>query len=165
MSQHKSKDKIIESISWLFLGLGLFALVGFLLTSRNFGEVQKELSKVIAISSLPVGLLLRGLKYLANEREKLLARIDELEKYKTGYSNDIEVIHIQISTAKENIDRLAESFKDIIEDYQTEDRKLDRRLVEIEARTQVSSKLGEHEARLMQIDERINKLGDLIDNG
>ena len=151
-----NKDKLLDLIVIVLVVAGCVAIIEGLIYMRH-EELASLVRKIIAYSSVPFGLLIKSLKFLASERDKLNQRLEALSKSVTDNKTSIDLLRANLEgRGEEHFRQLAEireMFDQLGDELQQADRELDRRLVVQESRSGLQQRIGELEQRVRDIDK------------
>lgn len=144
-----SKDKLLDWIVILLVAVGLVVL-GEHLVSLSSSQALKLITKGVQFASLPLGLAIKAFKWVASERAKLDRVLDEVREIAlTNRGND--------DSLREQIRFIRDDFVGQRAEFQETSLNLDRRMIRLEARTELTSKLETHEQRLNELTDRFNQ--------
>ena len=144
-----TKDKLLDWIILLLIAIGLVVL-GERLVFLSSSEALGLLSKIIQYASLPLGLILKFCKWISSEREKIAKLLAEVREIAIANRGNDDALREQIKFIRDDFVALRTEFQDAI-------LKLDKRAIRLEARTELTSKLEQHERRLNELTDRFNQ--------
>ena len=144
-----SKDKLLDWIVILLVAVGL-VVIGEHLVSLSSSQALKLITKGVQFASLPLGLAIKAIKWIASERSKLDRILDEVREIAlTNKGND--------DSLREQIRFIRDDFVGMRTEFQETGLNLDRRMIRLEARTELASRLETHEQRLNELTDRFNQ--------
>lgn len=143
------KDKLLDWIVILLVAVGLVVL-GEHLISLSSSQALKLLTKGIQYASLPLGLAIKLFKWIASERDKLDKLLQEVREIALTNRGNDEAIREQLRFVRDDF----VSFRNESQESRLD---LDRRMIRLEARTELATKLEGHEARLNELTDRFNQ--------
>lgn len=144
-----SKDKLLDWIVLLLVAVGLVVL-GEQLISLSSSQALKLLTKGVQYASLPVGLAIKLFKWISSERDKLDKLLQEVREIAlTNRGND--------ESLKEQLRFIRDDFISSRVEFQESALSLDRRMIRLEARSELATKLENHETRLNELTDRFNQ--------
>jgi chromosome segregation ATPase len=116
----------------------------------------------VAFGSVPFGLLIKGLQFVSNEREKLNNRLDAIARSVADNRTSIDVLRADTEARRDDLNRqnanLLIQLDQLSDEYHEGYRAIDRRLVIQEARSGLSQKIGELEQSVREINNQLNEL-------
>lgn len=143
------KDKLLDWIVLLLVAVGLVVL-GEHLISLSSSQALRLLTKGVQYASLPLGLAIKAFKWIGSERDKLDKLLQEVrEMALTNRGND-EALREQLRFVRDDfVSSRVESQESLLA--------LDRRMIRLEARSELTTKLENHELRLNELTDRFNQ--------
>lgn len=157
------KDKLINLIVLVLIVAGCVAL-GLSMLYTKQADLAVIARKVVAFGSVPFGLLIKGLQFVANEREKLNVRLDAIARSVTDNRTSIDVLRADTEARREDSNRqnsnLLVQLDQLSDEYHDAIRALDRRLVIQEARSGLSQRIGELEQSVKDINNLLLQRND-----
>lgn len=141
-----NKDRLINWIVLLLVAVGLVFVIDTLISMSPY-EAFKEVTEKSKYISLPLAIAIKGFQYL-DRKFKSIEEIRTIALSNRGNDDSLkELIRFIrddfISSRVETTEALSE---------------LDRRMIKLEALSEVSSSLARHERMFIEVNDRLNKL-------
>lgn len=150
----RNNERIINLVVIVLIISGVIA-VGFSLSYMKGGEVAILIRKIVAYGTVPFGLLIKGLSYLAAERDRLVSKVESA--YSTVESNrqSLEIFkgtcNAQFETLIKELNNLYTQLDQVGDELRETDKELDRRLITQEARSGLQQRIGELEQQVREM--------------
>jgi hypothetical protein len=142
-------NRIIDILVLLLVAVGLAAFLQLVIASTG-GDFLRATSRILQYAALPVGILLRTVKWLNSEKEKLDKLLNDVRSTALENRASDSILKEQFQILREDlISWRGESF----ERHQD----LDKRLIVFEARSGLNNRLEQVELRLIELGDRFNQ--------
>ena len=140
-----------KTVNWVVLVLvavGLIFLVEYLV-SLSENQRLALIARVVKYGSIPLGLAIKAYGWIQDKQRKL----EEIRNIAlTNKGND--------DNLREQIRFIRDDFVGLRSEFNDSTLSLDRRMIRLEAKSELATKLERHERLLNELNDRLNKLGD-----
>ena len=140
-----SKKKIINWFVLVLICVGLISLLNHFIVLSPF-QAFEEIAEKVKYASIPLGLTIKLVQYFSAKVKKL----EEIKEVTLYNKNKDELLQEQIKFVRDDLI----SFREEINNSYLN---LDRRVVRVEARSELTTKLERQERLIFELTERFNQ--------
>lgn len=140
-----------KTVNWVVLILVAFGLVFLVeyLISLSDNQRLTLIAKTVKYGSIPLGLAIKAYGWVRDKQSKL----EEIRNIAlTNKGND--------DSLKEQIRFIRDDYVGLRSEFNDSMTSLDRRMIRLEAKSELATKLERHERLLSELNDRLNKLSD-----
>lgn len=141
-----TKDRIIDVLVLLLIGVGSLALAErYILEPR---DVAASLTKLAETFALPIGLAVRMLKWLNDEKADLIRRIENTQNLAVNNREGYLGTSDRLEILRNESDDLSDQVRDLTNS-------VDKRLIYLETTTSLARRLEALELRISELDGKL----------
>lgn len=143
------KDKILNTLILVLVLVGILS-IGLKIASLPRSQLISIVTQTITYISFPFGLLVMFLKWVSSERERLSGITKSAERLAATNRENIELTNARFNELQKQVGAIANAGVE-------EHRRLDIRIVQLEAHSGLSNRIGAVETHMLELTDRFNR--------